>query len=689
MCPEAANRPSDGVMEDQNFHLFQTLLLTMCDQSWTFTLLILGTLAFLAGVSSTAHAQNVFTVDATGDAPDTTPGDGTCATSGGNCTLRAAIQEANNTANATVADPDRIEFGISGTASPTSPHVIQPGSALPQITDQVVIDGTTEPDYDTESLGDSKPVVEIDGASAGDNVDGLNVGGGADGSRIEALSVINFNGSGASNGGAGIRGVDGLDVEGCYLGVRADGSTVAPNDRGIVLTGSDNTIVNSDLGGSNIIGGNDLQGIVVEGSDNFIRDNLIGTSPSGDDLLDLGNGAGASGSGEGIRLAGDDNELVFNAVAFNAGAGITVVNGATDNDLNNNAVFSNGDRGIDLGDDGRTMNDQGDGDDGNNRLQNYPEIQNARFTSTGDVEVTYLVPSDPDAGGSGASTYPLRIEFYKASADGEGGRFFLENDIYSAGNEGRDDDYGGCGAPPCPVTFTFTPSQSLVSRSDKLVATATDGDGNGNTSEFSPASSQLPVELASFEGTVVETSQGAEGTANAAVHLTWQTASETNNAGFEVQRQKESGWTQVGYVESRAQGGTTTETKSYSYTTEDLPIGTHQFRLKQVDLNGSSRLTDPVSVDIQMQEALRLRGPSPNPVSGRATVSFAVKERTETRITLYNTLGQQVATVYEGTPQAGEEQTARIDVSGLSSGTYFLRLRADGKTRTRRLAVVR
>lgn len=322
MCPEAANRPSDGVMEDQNFHLFQALLLTMCDQSLTFTLLILGTLAFLAGVSSTAHAQNVFTVDATGDAPDTTPGDGTCATSGGNCTLRAAIQEANNTANATVADPDRIEFGISGTASPTSPHVIQPGSALPQITDQVVIDGTTEPDYDTESLGDSKPVVEIDGASAGDNVDGLNVGGGADGSRIDALSVINFNGSGASNGGAGIRGVDGLDVEGCYLSVRADGSTVAPNDRGIVLTGSDNTIVNSDLGGSNIIGGNDLQGIVVEGSDNSIKDNLIGTSPSGDDLLDLGNGAGASGSGEGIRLAGDDNELVFNAFAFNAGPGL-------------------------------------------------------------------------------------------------------------------------------------------------------------------------------------------------------------------------------------------------------------------------------------------------------------------------------------------------------------------------------
>jgi hypothetical protein len=60
-----------------------------------------------------------------------------------------------------------------------------------------------------------------------------------------------------------------------------------------------------------------------------------------------------------------------------------------------------------------------------------------------------------------------------------------------------------------------------------------------------------------------------------------------------------------------------------------------------------------------------------------------------TRIKLYNTLGQQVATVYEDTPQAGEKQTARFDVSGLSSGTYFLRLKTNEKTATRRVTVVR
>jgi surface protein len=200
----------------------------------------------------------------------------------------------------------------------------------------------------------------------------------------------------------------------------------------------------------------------------------------------------------------------------------------------------------------------------------------------------------------------------------------------------------------------------------------------------------LPVELASFEGR----STGSN------VRLSWQTASETRSAGFEVQRrvedtnapgvrQKERSWRQVGYVESKGQGGTTTETKSYSYTAEDLPVGTHQFRLKQMDLNGSSTLTGPVSVDIQMQEALKLTAPAPNPTSTSVSLSFAIKEQSKTTIRLYNTLGQQVATVYEGTPQAGEQQTARFDVSDLSSGTYFLRLQAEGKTTTRRLTVVR
>jgi len=148
-------------------------------------------------------------------------------------------------------------------------------------------------------------------------------------------------------------------------------------------------------------------------------------------------------------------------------------------------------------------------------------------------------------------------------------------------------------------------------------------------------------------------------------------------------------WTQVGYVASNAPGGTTTERHLYSYTAEDVPIGPHWFRLKQVDLEGSGTLTDPVRVDVPMQEAAKLTAPVPNPAPHTATLSFAVKEQSRTTITLYDTLGQRVDTVYDGVPPAGEQQTARIDATGLPSGTYFLRLQADGRTRTQRLTVVR
>ncbi|PSQ81121.1 MAG: hypothetical protein BRD41_03510 [Bacteroidetes bacterium QS_1_63_11] len=192
----------------------------------------------------------------------------------------------------------------------------------------------------------------------------------------------------------------------------------------------------------------------------------------------------------------------------------------------------------------------------------------------------------------------------------------------------------------------------------------------------------LPVELAAF---------AARQTGGGTVRLAWQTAAETDNAGFEVQRRSEKGkgWRQVGYVASTAAGGTTTVAQSYGYTVDDLPAGPHRFRLKQVDLDGQSTLTGPIRVTVEMREAVTLTPPAPNPASTDATLSFAVKERAETTIMLYNTLGQRVATVYAGTPPAGEQQTTQFDATGLSSGTYFLRIRANGQTQVRRLTVVR
>ena len=209
--------------------------------------------------------------------------------------------------------------------------------------------------------------------------------------------------------------------------------------------------------------------------------------------------------------------------------------------------------------------------------------------------------------------------------------------------------------------------------------------GNGTSpivdmGAFESDGSPLPVELSSINGSVDD--QDAV--------LTWKTASETNNAGFQVQRKRDGAYTDLegAFVESKAQGGTTNQPLSYRYRVTNLDAGEHTFRLKQVDTDGSASFSDPIDVNVGLAGDYNFTT-YPNPVSERATVEFAVKEKEEVTIALYNTLGQRVKTIYRDTPPAEQTRQIALDTDGLSSGLYILRLQSEGVSATQRISVVK
>ena len=199
----------------------------------------------------------------------------------------------------------------------------------------------------------------------------------------------------------------------------------------------------------------------------------------------------------------------------------------------------------------------------------------------------------------------------------------------------------------------------------------------------------LPVELATFE---------AEPTSEA-VQLRWQTAAETGNARFEVQRASAGDaagdaagastrtitWTTVG---QRSGAGTTTEAQAYRFTDRDLPYAADslRYRLRQVDVDGTAHLSDPIVV-ARGPATTKLLGTFPNPARSRATVRYAVEAPAEVDLALYDLLGRRVQTLVRQEQEGRHER--RLDTSRLPSGTYFLRLQAGGTVKTQKLTVVR
>ncbi len=189
----------------------------------------------------------------------------------------------------------------------------------------------------------------------------------------------------------------------------------------------------------------------------------------------------------------------------------------------------------------------------------------------------------------------------------------------------------------------------------------------------------LPVELTSFEAVADD----------GGVVLTWETASETNNAGFEVQRrtvEDADAWTQVAFVEGM---GTTGEPQRYRHEVDGLAPGAHQFRLKQVDYDGAFEYSPVVEATVALGTAYRLTAPYPNPSSGQAVLELTVEQAQEVRAGLYDALGRRVAVLFDGEVEANAPVRLRPGGERLASGVYVVRVVGETFTAQQKLTLVR
>lgn len=217
----------------------------------------------------------------------------------------------------------------------------------------------------------------------------------------------------------------------------------------------------------------------------------------------------------------------------------------------------------------------------------------------------------------------------------------------------------------------------------------------------------VPVELTYFDGKP----------RTAGVDLFWETASEKNNSGFNVERRAlkettdlvsgktglscvdqagsidDAPWSNIGFVSGT---GNSTESVNYKFFDANVASGhTYQYRLRQVDFDGRESFSNVVNVVFSDNNAVALHDNFPNPTSDMTTFAFRIPYASDVKLEVYDVMGNLVNTVFDGTV-AGQNGEYRVEWNGrnaagyeVASGTYVYKLTAGDVVLSKNMTVVR
>jgi len=187
----------------------------------------------------------------------------------------------------------------------------------------------------------------------------------------------------------------------------------------------------------------------------------------------------------------------------------------------------------------------------------------------------------------------------------------------------------------------------------------------------------LPVELVSFNSEIIED----------VVELSWTTATEINNKGFIVERKSETenDWKELGFVEGN---GSTAEMHSYSFADSAPQIGHLNYRLKQIDYDGSFEYLQETEVEFTKVFTYKLEQNYPNPFNPSTVIKYEIPEETKVTLKIYDVLGTEVASLVDENKPAGSYEI-KFEGKGLSSGFYIYTLRAGDFVQSRKMLLLK
>jgi len=343
----------------------------------------------------------------------------------------------------------------------------------------------------------------------------------------------------------------------------------------------------------------------------------------------------------------------------------------------------------------------------------YSTLQNSNKETLGGFNVEFFEASFPPAGWrvvnpDGGITFE---KYEGANGPSFGGSKSVRLDFYDYSNAGRKDSmisrvYYNIETSDT-VKFDWAYAIYPGYADSLIVKLSTDGGvtfpyeifrkgGSGlatapsTTSSFVPTSNQwqtfaypltdinVPVELTSFEAAVVAKN----------VELTWTTATEINNMGFEIEKSFDgNNFVKIGFVDGR---GTSSEAHNYLFTDKlDFQQKTKlSYRLRQVDFDGKAKYSIIVNVFYDVPDNFALNQNYPNPFNPTTTINYSIAETAPVTLKIYDVTGREVSVLVDEVKQPGRYEIA-FDAFSLASGVYFYKLNAGSFSSVKKLSVLK